>query len=194
MAHIAIDIVLRLPQKLEDEIIAVNNTYFETGKTKIKLGKIDYIPHISLLMGVIDEKHIGDVAKRMQEISGQFDAIKLHITNFENNSIQIARDTKIQEIHETILEHIGPFLVETEVRDDFFVPNTSGNKIEEGFKNYVASFIDDASLENFDPHITTHVEVPEKNQLPKQFTSTTLGLYQLGDYGTIRKELFLTQL
>ncbi|MBI2436936.1 MAG: hypothetical protein HYV41_04320 [Candidatus Magasanikbacteria bacterium] len=193
MADIAIDIVLRLPQKLEEKIIARNIKNFEAGKTKIKLGKTDYIPHISLLMGVIDEKDIGNIAKQMQKISKQHNALTLSFDDEKDDSLSLTKSKQLLDLHKQLINELQKYLIDITVQDKMFVRNKQ-EQIPDEHKIYVKNFRTEHSLNLFKPHITTYARVPHNIDLNQKIIPTTLSIYQLGYSCTCRKLLCETEL
>ena len=61
MAKIAVDVVLLPSETIINRAIEANKQLLKQGIGEIVLNKEHYLPHISLAMGCIDERHITDI-------------------------------------------------------------------------------------------------------------------------------------
>ena len=98
-------------------------------------------------------------------------------------------------LQQELLDAVAPFTVKTGTAAAF-VTNEEGRDIQEGLINYVANFVQIGSGKKFNPHVTTGVatEAYLKEMLAEPFEVFTFSpasasVYQLGTFGTARKEL-----
>jgi 2'-5' RNA ligase len=98
-------------------------------------------------------------------------------------------------LQQELLDAVAPFTVKTGTAAAF-VTNDEGRDIQEGLINYVANFVQIGSGKKFNPHVTTGVatEAYLKEMLAEPFEAFTFSpasasVYQLGTFGTARKEL-----
>jgi 2'-5' RNA ligase len=98
-------------------------------------------------------------------------------------------------LQQELLDAVAPFTVKTGTAAAF-VTTEQGRDIQEGLINYVANFVQIASGKKFNPHVTTGVatEAYLKEMLAEPFEAftfspTSASVYQLGTFGTARKEL-----
>jgi 2'-5' RNA ligase len=98
-------------------------------------------------------------------------------------------------LQQELLDAVAPFTVKTGTAAAF-VTNEEGRDIQEGLINYVANFVQIGSGKKFNPHVTTGVatEAYLKEMLAEPFEAFTFSpasasVYQLGTFGTARKEL-----
>jgi hypothetical protein len=98
-------------------------------------------------------------------------------------------------LQQELLDAVAPFTTKTGTAAAF-VTNEEGRDIQEGLINYVANFVQIGSGKKFNPHVTTGVatEAYLKEMLAEPFAAFTFSpasasVYQLGTFGTARKEL-----
>jgi 2'-5' RNA ligase len=99
------------------------------------------------------------------------------------------------KLQQKLLDAVAPFTVKTGTAAAF-VTTEEGRDIQEGLINYVANFAQIAAGKKFNPHVTTGVatEAYLKEMLAEPFEAFTfspvsVSVYQLGTFGTARKEL-----
>ncbi|HBU07244.1 MAG TPA: hypothetical protein DEB09_04130 [Candidatus Magasanikbacteria bacterium] len=189
MSKIAIDIVLLPPDDIMDICIDINP----------KLNHLDRLPHISILMGVLDDTNIEDVEQTISKID--FKKLELEISklvffqrpdNTTNCYFKIKRDEEIEILHEKLIKAVSPILSYNASMDMFYKDKDEILNPLSTF--WVNKYLDKFSLENFNPHITLKTDRAEYNNLPIKFTATRLALCQLGDLCTCRKILWETNL
>ena len=101
----------------------------------------------------------------------------------------------LHRLQQTIIDALTPFLVKTGTAAAF-MSTEDGRDIQGFLLNYVADFVAIGSGQKFNPHVTTGV-APEaylKEMLSEPFEAFTFSpasasVYQLGTFGTARKEL-----
>jgi 2'-5' RNA ligase len=98
-------------------------------------------------------------------------------------------------LQQKIIDAVAPFTVKNGTAAAF-VTTEEGRDIQEGLINYVANFVQIASGKKFNPHVTTGVatETYLKEMLVEpfeafMFSPASASVYQLGTFGTARKEL-----
>jgi hypothetical protein len=98
-------------------------------------------------------------------------------------------------LQQKIIDAVAPFTVKTGTAAAF-VSTEEDRDIQQGLIDYAANFVSIGSGKKFNPHVTTGV-APEaylKDMLAEPFESFTFSpvgasVYQLGTFGTARKEL-----
>ena len=103
-------------------------------------------------------------------------------------------------LQQELIDAIAPFTVETGTVAAF-ASAEEGRDIQQGLIDYVANFVPNASGKNFNPHVTIGVatETYLKEMLAEPFEAFTFSpagssVYQLGSFGTARKELKVLEL
>jgi hypothetical protein len=103
-------------------------------------------------------------------------------------------------LQQELIEAVAPFTVKSGTAAAF-VTTEEGRDIQQSLIDYVANFVAIASGEKFNPHVTIGVatEAYLKEMLAEPFEAFTFSpagasVYQLGSFGTARKELTTLEL
>jgi 2'-5' RNA ligase len=106
----------------------------------------------------------------------------------------------LHRLQDELITAIKPYTVKTGTPAAFFSED-GGRDIQEDLIKYVANFVTDAAGKRFNPHVTIGVgtETYLNEMLAEPFPSFTFSatgasVYQLGTFGTARKELKAIQL
>jgi hypothetical protein len=98
-------------------------------------------------------------------------------------------------LQQELIDAVAPFTVETGTAAAF-ASSEEGRDIQQGLIDYVANFVPNGSGKKFNPHVTTGVatETYLNEMLAEPFEAFTFSpagasVYQLGSFGTARKEL-----
>ena len=118
MTKIAINIVLLPSNKMIDTVIEINKELLRTNRNKIILGTKTNLPHISLCMGGIDKNEVLKIISVINEISKSFTHFdfegNLKVQKFSSAEkitwVEILNKTKIQSLHETIMNKMWKYL------------------------------------------------------------------------------------
>ncbi len=200
MVKIAIDVALLPSEKMMDEIMRANKKLLKTSKNKIELNKKDCLPHISLAMGIIEEKDLPKIKLILKEILKEFSRMELIAESVKIDPLSIGEDissfkikniSKLKELHKEIMSKLKNYL-SYDVEKYMFYDKAH---IDEGTIKWVKKYStkhDDSN--SFNPHITLGIGKLEGLKSPIKFKASKLALCQLGIYCTCRKVLFLTEL
>lgn len=106
----------------------------------------------------------------------------------------------LRRLQQRIIDALAPFAVKTGTAAAF-VSTEDGRDIQPFLIDYVANFVSIGSGQKFNPHVTTGVatEAYLKEMLAEPFEAFTFSpasasVYQLGTFGTARKELKVLEL
>jgi 2'-5' RNA ligase len=106
----------------------------------------------------------------------------------------------LRRLQQKLVDAIAPFAVKTGTAAAFYT-TPEERDVSKPTIDYVATFVPIATGEKFNPHVTIGVgtEVYLKEMLAKPFDAFTFSpagasVYQLGDFGTARKELKVLEL
>jgi len=98
-------------------------------------------------------------------------------------------------LQDELISAVKPFTVATGTPAAFF-SQEGGRDIQKSLISYVANYVSDAAGKRFNPHVTIGVatETYLNEMLAEPFASFTFSpasasVYQLGSFGTARKEL-----
>jgi hypothetical protein len=101
----------------------------------------------------------------------------------------------LHRLQDELITAVAPYTVKTGTPAAFF-SDEGGRDIQKSLISYVANFVTDAAGERFNPHVTIGVgpEAYLNKMLAEPFASFTFSpagasVYQLGSFGTARKEL-----
>ena len=101
----------------------------------------------------------------------------------------------LHRLQDELIKAVAPYTVKTGTPAAFF-SDEGGRDIQKFLISYVANFVTDAAGKRFNPHVTIGVgtEAYLNKMLAEPFASFTFSpagasVYQLGSFGTARKEL-----
>ena len=115
MAKLAIDVALLPPDEILDICVGINKAI--NAQPFLELSKQDRRPHISLAMGVIEEKDIPIISKKIERIAHETPGIDLTITEICHEVMPNQKDSKLmaleqaeglKNLHVKIMEAIWP--------------------------------------------------------------------------------------
>ena len=101
----------------------------------------------------------------------------------------------LHRLQDELIKAVEPYVVKTGTPAAFF-SDDGGHDIQESLISYVANFVRDAAGTRFNPHVTIGVATEKylNDMLAEPFPTFTFSpagasVYQLGAFGTARKEL-----
>jgi hypothetical protein len=101
----------------------------------------------------------------------------------------------LHRLQDELITAVAPYTMKTGTPAAFFSAE-GGHDLLKFLIDYVANFVTDAAGERFNPHVTIGVGTEEYlNKMlaehfpPFTFRATSASVYQLGSFGTARKEL-----
>lgn len=193
MNKVAIDIVLSLPEAIIELCIKLNKNSNSYGE----LGFNDYIPHISLSMGLVDFKAFEEIKKELFILKNSFNMILIRAEKIiyleklgvKKAWIKINVLEDLQKLHETVTKIMGKYYLEEKVFEKYFFEGRKTG-ISESTKKIILNHSKNYSFENYSPHITLLSHDAKYDDLPFYFNCETLSVFQLGNNGSCRKKLF----
>ena len=194
MAKIAVDVVLLPSEEVTDKVIDANRHLLNSG---IILNKDNCLPHISLAMGCIEEKDIGQIEKILQDAAKEHFPSKLKIvgvyigTDAAGRKVSlyhVEKTQSIQSLHEKIMEKLLPYF-SYDVTEKMLLAE---GKVAESTLRWIKNFPIESSFEKFFPHITIGFGESKALDLPIEFAPISLALCHLGNHCTCKKILAST--
>lgn len=185
MKKLAIDIVLLPPDEIMAQAIAVNQ---KLNTQEIDFKAADMHPHITLLMGCLEETRVSETAALLQELAEEVEPFSLRIKKITNNgsvSFEIEKTDSLQDLHEMLSLKTAPVLSYDATAAMFYAPE----EVEENAVTYVNRFRQEASHENYWPHITLGFGDHPTETIDLSFSADRLALFHLGKHCTCRKLL-----
>ncbi len=199
MAKIAVDIALLLPKEVNDICVEINRKDAEASSD---LSKDDNYPHITLAMGVIDEKDLLEVETKLKEISSNFSSLQLEILDIyfkitpekkKSYGFTIRLTDELKNLHKMIMEKLLPIFSYDVSNSMFFLD--SDENFNEVSKHWVKNYgKKHSNPDNYHPHISLKCRKAEYSKFPIKFTSSKLVVCHLGNHCTCRKVLVSVEL
>lgn len=181
----AVDIVIVPPEEIQDVAIGISK---KLNGSSFVLGKEDYVPHVSLLMGYTGD--VGKVTEQVEEsIKGEprlsLSTEKVQIGT--GSVMLIAKNRSLTALHFRLLNGVN--LVNHITCPEGYVGMRAG---EESLL-YIKQFTKQYSRQKYVPHITLGDGNLPKGELginfPIDFEARTVALFHLGDHNTCRELL-----
>jgi hypothetical protein len=200
-----------------DVLLDPDQTMLDSAKVYNKLIRLDYSgpgsfeldashnPHITVLQCFVPtaelEKVYAAVAKVVNSEKPETEKLTasgfyyIPVSGLGLAGITAKPTSKLLSFQSKIIEVLKPFMVTG--TNEAFVQNADGKNIEAGTAEYVNAFVAKYSGAKYNPHVTIGLahEAFLKELLAKpyktfEFKSTSVSIYQLGDFGTAQKKLW----
>jgi 2'-5' RNA ligase len=185
---IAIDIAILLPPSVADRAIALSAALPKKESQGLRLGRDDYLPHITLLQQFVGADALSEFLDRIGDVVQRARPIALRVTGGGMGSssvwMSIERTPALVGLHARVLDAALPFDRE---RGDVsaFVDSDARDRDVQWVTGYRASSSGDA----FQPHITLgHAARPPAID-PFEFEATTIAACHLGRFCSCRRVL-----
>lgn len=198
MSRKAVDVVLLPPENVMEEVIQLNEKFGGDASDNFKLGKHDYIPHISLCMAIIEDEDYSEVERILEKIQEDFSPLELQFDRVNSKEIEggsifsaiVLKDPdKLQELHENVVEKFKPYMGSKPSENMFY----GSEEILETTLNWVRDFKEESSYENFLPHISVGFGNLDLDQKTK-FEASKIAICHLGKFCTCRDILMAAEL
>ena len=198
MSRKAVDVVLLPGEAMADKAIEANAELVKKFGGKIVLNKEDCQPHISLAMGCVYEKDIGDIGKILKAIAKRSclgdlrvigAAVTVNSAGEKVSAFEVEKTEELQRLHQEIMEKLEPYL-SYEVRADMMADAI----VDESALAWVREYRAKSSFANFSPHITIGYGQMGELPLPMEFGVSKVALCHLGNHCTCRKVLASAEL
>ena len=193
MSRKAVDVVLLPEEAMMDKVIEVNAELMEKFGRKIVLNKNDCLQHISLAMGCIDEKDVGDIEQVLKEIAKECPVGDLKVVGVRTavnaqgekvSVIEVKKTNELQLLHEQIMKRMTAYF-SYDVSEDMIYDE----EVAETTLLWIKNYPEKSSFARFSPHITIGYGELGNQSFPKEFAAVKLALCHLGNHCTCRKIL-----
>lgn len=200
---IAIDVLLTLPEDIKLQALEMNEAILSEHPDNFRLDE-DHIPHITLLQCYISQSDLPQVTTAIRHLDLALGNDTLSIENLQYKtdqkesfaSLGVKKSQALLRLHKAVIETVKPFIVNYGDQNAY-IQNRDASPIDQFTIDYVPKFISDHSFENYNPHISLGVantqllDSLEAHHLKQiRFISPSIGIYQLGGFGTARKLLW----
>ena len=162
-------------------------------------------PHISMLQQFVRTADLTEIYDAAGRVFGEEKPLSWKLTAYKYYyipsppiglaGIVVERTPDLLRLQQNLIEAITPFTVQGGTRAAF-MSTEDGSDIQPFLIDYVANFVKVAAGPKFNPHVTTGVgtETYLNKLLAEKFDAFTFSpvgasVYQLGSFGTARKEL-----
>jgi len=200
----AIDIALEPDATMVQHAMAANARLLKSFPTGFSLDETHH-PHISLLQQFVHTDDLGKVFAAADAVLAKEKPTTWTLKAFKYYyipappmgvaGIVIEPTEDLHRLQDELIKAVEPYTVRTGTSAAFF-SDEGGRDIQEALISYVANFVTDAAGKRFNPHVTIGVatETYLNEMLAEPFPSFTFSpvgasVYQLGSFGTARKEL-----
>lgn len=163
-----------------------------------------HTPHISVLHRFVATKDLPKIVAAVEGVSARhrLAGAKLETAGLEHSawgeaevvSIKVEKTPELAALQADLVAALRPFAAPSG-GPDAFVTSPGPPEIDAKTLEYVQTFEQKQTGERFEPHITAgEISRTAKDELPPfphtTFSIETLAIYQLGNIGTARKELW----
>jgi len=197
---VAINVLLVPEQSMSARAKQINEQLRQTYPRGFALDA-DHVPHISILHRYVPEQSLPAVfaaveqANRRHALVGQaLTASGLEYSPWQGHqitSIKVQKTPDLAALQDDLVSGLRQYSVASGAADAF-VTTAGDSTIDPQTIEYVQTFVPKQTGESYKPHITVGMSDarPTVELAPVQFKVAALAVYQLGNVGTARKELW----
>jgi hypothetical protein len=182
---VAINIALLLPKEVNDLCFEINSTSNTDEYVDFKNG---YNPHITLSMGCINKDEVENLQEELEIFFKDQQQIDLKITGFDISKpswLSIEKNVNIDTLHNKVHQIMQKYSKYTATKESFF----ETNEISDSLVEWVNTFDQKQAGDNYNPHISVGKGSNYNFTDLINFSSNTIGLFQIGKHGTAKNEL-----
>jgi len=200
----AIDIALEPGARMIDHAKAANERLLKSFPKGFSLDDTHH-PHVSMLQQFVRTDDLDKVFAAANGVLAKEKPTTWTLKAFKYYyipappmgvaGIVIEPTEDLHRLQDELIEAVEPYTVKTGTPAAFF-SEEGGRDIQEELISYVENFVRDAAGKRFNPHVTIGVATEKylNEMLAEPFQSFTFSpagasVYQLGSFGTARKEL-----
>ena len=200
----AIDIALEPDATMVQHAMAANARLLKAFPKGFALDETHH-PHISMLQQFVRTDDLNKVFAAANAVIAKekpttwtLKAFKYYYISappFGVAGIVVEPNEDLHRLQDELIAAVEPYTVKTGTPAAFF-SDEGGRDIQNELIDYVANFVTDAAGKRFNPHVTIGVGTEEYlNKMlaepfpPFTFSAAGASVYQLGSFGTVRKEL-----
>ena len=189
---LAVDVALLLPDELNKVCVDINRR--PEAEAFSDLSKENNHPHITLAMGVVNEKDIIKVDAKLKKIVRGFSPLTLQITDIFDETtpekkksccFTVAMTDGLKRLHARVMKTLFPVFSYDAGLDMFYRdPDETLHEVSKYWvENYGKKHQDP---DNYHPHISLKCRRGNYEQLPIKFVADKMVLCHLGNYCTCR--------
>jgi len=193
MASLAIDVVLLPSKEMTEKAVEANRRLAGPGGGEIVLDEQTCLPHVSLVMGCIEDGDIEEVGRILEDSAGRYrwEPLRISGIHIQTNwmgqkisSFEIEKTVWLSRLHEELTLRLSRYL-SYEVTEDMVL----GAEVSDSTLQWIREYAKKSSFERFFPHITIGYGELGDFAFPREFSVSRLALCHLGNHCTCRKVL-----
>ena len=208
-ATIAIDIALEPDATMIQHARADNARLLKHFPNGFSLDATHH-PHVSVLQRYVETANLGPIFKTVGSVMANETPLHWRLEAFKYYyipaghiglaGIVVHPTDELLSLQQKLIDAVVPFTVESATADAFFTTPDDPD-INQPTIDYIAAFVPHATGAHFNPHVTIGIDTADRlnTMLAEPFDAFTFSpagasVYQLGNYGTARKQLKLFSL
>lgn len=202
---IAVNVLLQPDQEVSARAARINGDLRRSYPGGFALDA-SHLPHISVLHGYVQAKDVADFYVAVEKVSAKHPLAGQQLTMLglehkpwnreEITNIKVEKTRELEDFQADLVSAVSPYLVATGDGSAFLTskedPSVDLETIE-----YVRTFVQKHTGSGFEPHITVGISdaetarrVSAEQGVPPKLTIASVAVFQLGNVGTARKELW----
>lgn len=202
---IAVNVLLEPDQEASARAARINRVLRQSYPSGFALDA-SHLPHISVLHGYVRAKDLADIYVVVEKVSAEHPLAGKQLTVLglehkpwnreEITNIRIEKTRELQAFQADLVSAVSPYLVETGDGSAFLTSHEDPSVDRETIE-YVRTFVQKHTASRFEPHITVGIsdaetarKVSAQQGAPPKLTIASVAVFQLGNVGTARKELW----
>jgi hypothetical protein len=202
---IAVNVLLEPDQEASASAARINGVLRRSDPGGFALDE-SHRPHISVLHGYVQAKDLTEIYRAVEKVSADHPLVGQQLTVLglehkpwngeEITNIKLAKTGELEAFQADLVSAVSPHLVE---RGDehAFLTSKEDPGVDRETLEYVRTFVQKHTGTRFEPHITVGIsdaetarQVSAQQGAPTKLTIAAVAVFQLGNVGTARKELW----
>ncbi|PIN81782.1 hypothetical protein COV13_00115 [Candidatus Woesearchaeota archaeon CG10_big_fil_rev_8_21_14_0_10_32_9] len=190
--EIAINVAIIPPEEIITLAVEINKESNKQGNKTKDLRMEDFIPHITLFMGIIKSKDLTNVRLELEKLIETTRSFKLTLLEIkesqthpsEESYISVEKNDNLQKLHDKITSILSKHTLNLATPTHLYDGEKTG--IGKNTKNWLETYAKTSTYKNYFPHLTLRCKKIETKELPKTFMVNTIGIFHAGDGATCR--------
>jgi hypothetical protein len=202
---IAVNVLLQPDQDTSGRAVRINELLRQSDPRGFPLDA-SHLPHISVVQGYVEAKNLPALYHAVERVSAEIPLSGRQLTvlglehkpwgHQEITNIKIAKSRELETFQADLVSALSPYLVKTG-DGSAFVSSKGDPAVDQETIEYVRTFVQKHTGAAFEPHITVGIsdaetarKVTAQQGTPPKLTLASVAVFQLGNVGTARKELW----
>ena len=203
---IAVNVLLVPDQQLVASAQEINHALRQGYPAGFSLDA-SHVPHVSVLHAYVQSKDLTDVYAAVRTVSLKHPLVgrQLAVKGLEHKpwgddseitNIKVEKVPELEGFQADLLTALSRYLVDTGDRTAF-VTSKEDSEVDRQTIDYVGTFVQKHVGSRFTPHVTVGIsdaetarQVTAQHVPPAKLTITSVAVFQIGNVGTARKELW----